>query len=135
MTITMTRLALDIVRDVLPNDIDVYPYTGTKVEGGGLFVEVLDAGPSGIPQPGRFLTRRVRINVLSDRTRVEGLPVRDDADSRAWSTWEHIDRALHDITHDRTVFASCTRADGPTLLTLPDADGAILLAATYEVTT
>jgi hypothetical protein len=135
MTLAISVSAIELIRAALPAETPVLPDTNTKVEGtGGVVVEVLDGGPWGSAGTTRTQKRVLHVNVLADRTRdVQGNPLRDDADRRAWAVWEIVDKTLHDVNHEWTQVATSLRANGPTLTLLPDGDGAVLLTATYEV--
>lgn len=136
MSTPLQRLAYLRLAEALP---DLVPSTHVgpapdRVEStGSSVIEILDAGPFAHPRnTGSY--RVLHVNILSDRSRDEDdMPVRDDADTRAWMLYDRLNGLFHDLDHDwDEVHYSC-RSDGPTLTSIPDGDGSVMLTVRYEV--
>lgn len=106
-----------------------------KVEGSGDRVVQVLLGPA-------WATTRtnsaqfpiLHVNVWADCARdLDGRPVRDDADQRAYQLWESVDPLFHDTGRNWESVISSYRASGPALTIVPNSDGAVLLTARYEV--
>lgn len=136
MSAPLARLAAARMREAVPG---VTVYIGPaeeRVEGtGASVIEVLT--PSSWAQPKNGAQCPVlHINILSDRTRdPDGLPLKDDADQRAWVVWEAVDDLFHDTGRAWADVHSSYRRDGPTLTLIPDGDRSVLLTVRYEVVT
>jgi hypothetical protein len=106
----------------------------TRVEGSGaVWVEIAHGAPWG-PSLSNQRHSSVVVRIYADRTRNDAnLPVADDADRRAYAVWEDIDAVLHDVDHTWPEVHSSRRADGPTLMLIPETDRAVLLTCDYEI--
>jgi hypothetical protein len=126
--------AMSDLRQVLPGDIDVTAAESVAVQGtGAAVVQLLYGGPWAQSVWNTAQNEVLRVNVWADVSRTDfGEPVKDDADYRAWAVYELIDGLLNDHDHRLRWVVTSYRRTGPTLTTIPNSDGGVLLSVDYE---
>lgn len=138
MSIPVITEAVGRIRRALPSVATYEEQAPERIDGTGSSVVEVRYGGTWGPVPNNARHSVLQINVLSDRTRDEdGLPIKDDADARAWVLWESVDALLNDSgrnwPREWSGVHSSRRADGPALTLVPNGDGSVMLSARYEV--